>query len=127
MIWDSLPDCLLETIYKKIVISPPKNLLDDIKSYKNTIDYINDNLEKNQFVGRYNEWLILLYILKIYFEKESLEYRTIKFIEFEQYIENNNNLQIKYQGGFYWINRYVAKMSISERNSLVSCLNGDNL
>ena len=42
MIWDSLPDCLLETIYKKIVISQPNNLLKDIKSYKNTIDYIND-------------------------------------------------------------------------------------
>lgn len=123
MIWDSLPDCLLETIYKKIVISQPKNLLEDIKSYKNTINYINDNLEENQFIGRYNEWLILLYILEIYFEKESLEYRTNKFIEFEQYIENNNNLQIKYQGGFYWINRFVAKMSISERNSLVSSLN----
>ena len=127
MIWDSLPDCLLETIYKKIVISPPNNLLEDIKSYKNTIDYINDNLEQNEFVGRYNEWLILIYILKIYFEKETLEYRTNKFIKLEKFIQNTNNLQIKYQGGFYWINRYVAKMSISERNSLVSCLNRDNL
>jgi|UniRef100_A0A6C0JRL2 hypothetical protein len=127
MIWDSLPDCLLETIYKKIVISQPNNLLKDIKSYKNTIDYINDNLEQNQFVGRYNEWLILIYILNIYFKKETLEYRTNKFIKLEMFIQNTNNLQIKYQGGFYWINRYVAKMSISERNSLVSCLNGDNL
>tara|TARA_B100001540_G_scaffold300135_1_gene305299 strand:+ start:3655 stop:4038 length:384 start_codon:yes stop_codon:yes gene_type:complete len=127
MIWDLLPDCLLETIYKKIVISQPNNLLEDIKSYKNTIDYINDNLEQNQFVGRYNEWLILIYILKIFFEKETLEYRTNKFIELEKFIQNTNNLQIKYQGGFYWINRYVAKMSISERNSLVSCLNRDNL
>lgn len=127
MIWDSLPDCLLETIYKKIVISQPNNLLEDIKSYKNTIDYINDNLEQNEFVGRYNEWLILIYILKIYFEKETLEYRTNKFIKLEKFIQNTNNLQIKYQGGFYWINRYVAKMSISERNSLVSCLNRDNL
>ena len=127
MIWDSLPDCLLETIYKKIVISRPNNLLKDIKSYKNTIDYINDNLEQNQFVGRYNEWLILIYILNIYFKKETLEYRTNIFIKLEMFIQNTNNLQIKYQGVFYWINRYVAKMSISERNSLVSCLNVDNL
>ena len=54
MIWDSLPDCLLEKVYEKIVISQPKNLLDDIKSYNYTIDCINDNLELNQFVGRYN-------------------------------------------------------------------------
>jgi hypothetical protein len=69
----------------------------------------------------------LIYILKIYFEKETLEYRTNKFIELEKFIQNTNNLQIKYQGGFYWINRYVAKMSISERNSLVSSLNRDSL
>ena len=115
MIWDSLPDCLLEKIYKKIVIPQPINLLNDIESYNNTINYINSNLELNQFVWRHNEWLILIYILNIYYKKESQEYRTNKFIELEEFIEDNNNLQIKYQGGFYWINRYVSKMSIIER------------
>lgn len=122
MIWDSLPDCLLEKVYEKIVISQPKNLLDDIKCYNYTIDCINDNLELNQFVGRYNEWLILIYILGIYYKKESLEYRTNKFIELESFVENTNNLSIRYQGGFYWINRFIAKMSIVERNILVNML-----
>ena len=122
MIWDSLPDCLLEKIYKKIVISQPKNILDDIKSYNYTINCINNDLELNQFAWRHNEWLILIYILDIYLKKESQEYRTNKFIELETFIEDNNNLQIKYQGGFYWINRLVGKMSIDERNSLVSYL-----
>jgi hypothetical protein len=127
MIWDSLPECLLDKVYEKIVISQPKNLLDDINSYNSTIDFINHNLELNQFVGRYNEWLILIYILDIYFKKKSVEYRTNKFIELESFIENTNNLSIRYQGGFYWINRFVAKMSISERNILVRHLKGEDI
>ena len=127
MIWEELPDCLLETIYKKIVISQPKNLLDDIKSYNYTINCINNDLELKQFVWRHNEWLILIYILNIYFKKESQEYRTNKFIEMEKFIKNNNNLQIKYQGGFYWINRFVGKMSISERNTFIWYLNGADI
>tara|TARA_Y100000389_G_scaffold21312_1_gene18275 strand:- start:110 stop:481 length:372 start_codon:yes stop_codon:yes gene_type:complete len=119
MIWEQLPDCLLEKIYKKIVIPQPTNLLNDIKSYNNTINYINSNLELNHFVWRHNEWLILIYILNIYYKKESKEYRTNKFIELEEFIEGNNNLQIKYQGGFYWINRYVSKMTIIEREKLI--------
>ena len=127
IIWEQLPDCLLETIYKKIVISQPKNLLDDIKSYNYTINAINYNLELNQFVGRHNEWLILIYILDIYYKTKTQEYKTEKFIEFEKFVEKNNNLSIRYQGGNYWINRFVGKMSISERNSLINCLNYLNL
>ena len=127
MIWDSLPDCLLEKVYEKIVISQPKNLLDDIKSYNYTINCINDNLELNQFVGRYNEWLILIHILGIYFKKESMEYRTNKFIKLQTFVKNTNNLSIRYQVGFYWINRFVAKMSISERNILVRHLKGEDI
>ena len=123
MIWDYLPDCLLEKVYEKIVISQPKNLLNDIKSYNYTIDCINDN----QLVGRYNEWLILIYILGIYFKKESLEYRTNKFIKLQTFVKNTNNISIRYQGGFYWINRFVAKMSISERNILVRHLKGEDI
>lgn len=126
MIWEQLPDCLLETIYKKIVISQPKNLLEDIKSYNYTINAINDNLELNQFAERYNEWLILIYIIDIYYKTKTQEYKTEKFIEFEEFVETNNNLLIRYQGGNYWINRFVGKMSISERDTLICHLNGDN-
>jgi len=127
MIWEELPDCLLETIYKKIVISQPENLLEDIKSYNYTINAINDNLELNQFVERHTEWLILIYILDIYYKTKTQEYKTEKFIEFENFVETNNNLSIRYQGGNYWINRFVGKMSISERNTFICYLNGDNI
>tara|TARA_B110000444_G_C18801110_1_gene577506 strand:- start:263 stop:655 length:393 start_codon:yes stop_codon:yes gene_type:complete len=127
MIWEELPDCLLETIYKKIVISQPKNLLEDIKSYNYTINAINDNLELNQFLGRHNEWLILIYILDIYYKTKTQDYKTEKFIEFEKFVSTNNNLLIRYQGGTYWINRFVGKMSISERNTFIVYLNGDNI
>tara|TARA_B110000003_G_scaffold143534_1_gene144740 strand:+ start:5489 stop:5881 length:393 start_codon:yes stop_codon:yes gene_type:complete len=127
MIWEELPDCLLETIYKKIVISQPENLLEDIKSYNYTINAINDNLELNQFGERHNEWLILIYILDIYYKTKTQEYKTEKFIEFENFVETNNNLSIRYQGGNYWINRFVGKMSISERTTFICYLNGDNI
>ena len=127
MIWEQLPDCLLETIYKKIVISQPKKLLEDIKSYNDTIYSINDNLELNQFVGRHNEWLILIYIIDIYYKTKTQEYKTEKFIEFEEFVETNNNLSIRYQGGNYWINRFLGKMSINERDTLICHLNGDDI
>lgn len=127
MIWEELPDCLLETIYKKIVISQPENLLEDIKSYNYTINAINDNLELNQFGERHNEWLILIYILDIYYKTKTQDYKTEKFIEFEKFVSTNNNLLIRYQGGTYWINRFVGKMSISERNTFIVYLNGDNI
>tara|TARA_B110001450_G_scaffold79843_1_gene75705 strand:- start:4873 stop:5244 length:372 start_codon:yes stop_codon:yes gene_type:complete len=120
MIWEQLPDCILEKIYKKIVISQPKNLLDDIKSYNYTINYINDNLELNQFVWRHDEWLILIYILNIYFKKESQEYITDKFIKLNQFVQENSNLSIRYQEGFYWINRFISKMSIIEREEFMN-------
>ena len=120
MIWEQLPDCILEKIYKKIVISQPKNLLDDIKSYNYTINYINDNLELNQFVWRHDEWLILIYILNIYFKKESQEYITDKFIKLNQFVQENSNLSIRYQEGFYWINRFISKMSIIEREGFMN-------
>ena len=118
MIWDKLPDCLLERIYTMVVISQPLNLLNDIKSYNYTIDHIKHDLELNQFVWRHNEWLILTYILNIYYKTKSEEYKTKKFIEFQKFLKNNNNLSIRYQGGFYWINRFVSKMTIIERKEL---------
>lgn len=120
MIWDKLPDCILEKIYKKIVISQPANLLNDIKSYNYTIKYINDNLELNEFVGRPYDWLILIYILDIYYKTQSQEYKTDKFIELKKFVQKNSNLSIKYQGGFYWINRFISKMSIIERKELTN-------
>ncbi len=120
MIWDKLPDCILEKIYKKIVISQPTNLLNDIKSYNYTINYINDNLELNQFVWRHDEWLILIYILDIYYKTQSQEYKTDKFIKLQKFVQDNNNLSIRYQDGFYWINRFISKMTIIERKELTN-------
>lgn len=119
MIWDKLPDCLLERIYKMIVISQPVNLLNDIKSYNYTINYINDNLELNQFVWRHNDWLILVYILDTRYKTQSQEYKTNKFIELQNFVEENSNLSIRFQGGFYWINKFISKMSIIEREEFM--------
>ena len=119
MIWDKLPDCLLERIYKMIVISQPVNLLNDIKSYNYTINYINDNLELNQFVWRHNDWLIQVYILDTRYKTQSQEYKTNKFIELQNFVEENSNLSIRFQGGFYWINKFISKMSIIEREEFM--------
>ena len=58
-IWDNLPDCLLDNIYKKIVYTQPKNLLDDTVSYTNTIKYINQKVKiffKNISINNIKEY-----------------------------------------------------------------------
>ena len=126
MIWDSLPDCLIETIYKKILIPQPKKLLDDIKSYNYTIYYINYYLELNKFITSNDEWFIVLLCINILYNEEEESERN-KFIELQKFIEYNNNLSIIFHGGVYWINKLVAKMSISNRNSLINYLNIDDI
>lgn len=126
MIWDSLPDCLIETIYKKILIPQPKKLLDDIKSYNYTIYYINYYLELNKFITSNDEWFIVLLCINILYNEEEESERN-KFIELQKFIEYNNNLSIIFHGRVYWINKLVAKMSISNRNSLINYLNIDDI
>jgi len=119
MLWDNLPDCLLDKIYKYIYLTQPKDLLNDIKSYKYTVDYI-DNI--NNYYGEWNTlWYIMLFIEKN--ENFNLNNLNIKYFELKKYIINNNNLIIRYQGGLYWIKKYIIKMSICERMQLIKCLN----
>jgi len=40
VIWDSLPDCLLENIYSKIYYPKPSDLLNEIKKYGEIREYI---------------------------------------------------------------------------------------
>tara|TARA_B110000858_G_C17802503_1_gene476057 strand:+ start:409 stop:744 length:336 start_codon:yes stop_codon:yes gene_type:complete len=58
IIWDALPECLLNKIYSKIIYNQPKNLLEDIKSYIFIIDFI-----KSKYVHIDK---ILLYIIMNY-------------------------------------------------------------
>ena len=122
MIWDNLPNCLLEKVYKNILLTQPNKLLDDINNYKYTINYIHNNLEEHKFDDGVDEWYILLLIIDIYLHEDDIVKYEL-FLKLEKYVKENNNLLIRYQGGFYWINRYIAKMSIIDRKHLIDYLN----
>ena len=55
MIWDKLPECILDKIYSKIIYKQCNELLDDIRSYVFIIDFI-----KSKYVDIDK---ILLYII----------------------------------------------------------------
>lgn len=118
MIWDNLPNCLLEKVYTNILLTQPNKLLDDINNYKYTINYIHDNVEEHKFDDGADEWYILLLIIDIYLHEDDIVKYEL-FLKLEKYVKENKNLLIRYQGGFYWINRYIAKMSIIDRKQLI--------
>lgn len=122
MIWDNLPDCLLEKAYKKILLTQSDKLLNDISNYKYTINYIRNNLEEHKFDDGADEWYVLLLIIDIYNSNEDELKKTMLFLSLKKYVKENKNLLIRYQGGFYWINRYIAKMSIIDRKQLIDYL-----
>jgi hypothetical protein len=122
MIWDNLPDCLLEKAYKKILLTQSDKLLNDISNYKYTINYIRNNLEEHKFDDGADEWYVLLLIIDIYNSNEDELKKTMLFLSLKKYVKENKNLLIRYQGGFYWINRYIAKMSIIDRKKLIDYL-----
>ena len=122
MIWDNPPDCLLEKAYKKILLTQSDKLLNDISNYKYTINYIRNNLEEHKFDDGADEWYVLLLIIDIYNSNEDELKKTMLFLSLKKYVKENKNLLIRYQGGFYWINRYIAKMSIIDRKQLIDYL-----
>ena len=115
IIWDNLPDCLLDNIYKKIVYTQPKNLLDDIVSYTNTIKYIKNNLDL------YSDWFILWCILLMCINDNKEIEKKFKILK--NYVNKNNNLMIRYEGGMYWIKRYMAKFSVKQRDDFIKYMN----
>jgi len=121
IIWDKLPECLLDNIYEKIYLSQPKNLLDDIVSYKYTINYIKTLLYDNNVYNNI-DWDILWYIILL-FESEDNKYKNLKMTNMKDFIINNNNIMIRYEGGLYWIKKYIIKMAKNDRYNLIKKLN----
>tara|TARA_B000000475_G_C15936907_1_gene423069 strand:- start:374 stop:760 length:387 start_codon:yes stop_codon:yes gene_type:complete len=121
IIWDKLPECLLDNIYEKIYLSQPKNLLDDIVSYKYTINYIKTLLYDNNVYNNI-DWDILWYIILL-FESEDNEYKNLKMTNMKDFVINNNNIMIRYEGGLYWIKKYIIKMAKNDRYNLIKKLN----
>lgn len=95
VIWDDLPECLLTNIYSKILFNQPINLLNDIISYKQTINYIINLFDY------LSEWYILWFIILIY--------KKIKKNDIQISI---NNLNVTYRNALYWIKKYVINMTI---------------
>ena len=123
IIWDKLPDCLLDKIYGYIYFSQPKNLLDDIISYKYTIDHIKHLLYDD--VADDCDWYIIWRVM-LYYERNSrlhIMHVNIKFKKLKKFIINNSNIMIKYEGGLYWIKKYISKMSKKKRDNFIKELN----
>lgn len=117
LIWDKLPDCIIDKIYRYIYYKQPTILLDDIKNYNFTINYI-----ENYIYNNYNEELNILWIIIINFEKGNNKILNDKYNYILNYINNTNNLMIRYQGLFYYIKKYISKMSINDRNYLYNIM-----
>ena len=92
IIWDKLPDCILDKIYEKIYLSQPKNLLDDIVSYKFTINYIKELY--SLLKGDDNTYWKILWQIVLYFEVGDNKHKNLKMINMKDFVMNNNNIMI---------------------------------
>ena len=96
-IWDNLPDCLLkEKILSQIYYKIDNNLLNDIKSYYYTMDYIKKNNNND-----------ILWNLILVFETKKNNQEKDEL--FKNLLNKNSNHE-------YWIRKYISKISIYTRN-----------
>ena len=102
-IWDNLPDCLLkEKILSQIYYKIDEKLLNDIKSYHYTMEYIKKIYNNNIL------WdLILVFETK----KDNKEKDEL----FKNLINKNSNHE-------YWIRKYISKIGIYNRNYFLFCI-----
>lgn len=126
LIWDKLPNCLLNKIYNYIYFPQSKSLLDDIVSYKYTIDYILNIINDNEYYPYVFTWYILLRII-ILSEKGLNSTKVEKLKMLQDFVMNNNNKMIQKEGGLYWIKRYIKKISKNDRENLIKILNLNNI
>tara|TARA_Y100000389_G_scaffold92389_1_gene89097 strand:- start:1432 stop:1821 length:390 start_codon:yes stop_codon:yes gene_type:complete len=126
LIWDKLPDCLLDKIYNYIYFPQSKSLLDDIVSYKYTIDYILNIINDNEYYPHVYTWYILWSII-ILIEKGLNSTKAEKMEKLQYFVMNNNNKMIQKEGGLYWIKRYIKKISKNDRENLIKILNLNNI
>tara|TARA_B110001450_G_C17550607_1_gene452504 strand:- start:341 stop:745 length:405 start_codon:yes stop_codon:yes gene_type:complete len=121
IIWDKLPDCILDKIYEKIYLSQPKNLLDDIVSYKFTINYIKELY--SLLKGDDNTYWKILWQIVLYFEVGDNKHKNLKMINMKDFVMNNNNIMIRYEGGLYWVKKYIIKMTKNDRYNFIDKFN----
>ena len=50
-----------------------------------------------------------------------------KFKILKNKVNKNNNLMIRYEGGMYWIKRYIAKLSIKQRNDFINYMSNKDI
>lgn len=101
VIWDNLPECILDNVYEKVIYNYPENLLEDIRSYVLTIKYI----ERTYLLIDD----ILWYILLTY--NEDLKYID-KYCKFA-------NIRIK-KKELKYIKKYIKMMTPFERYKLLN-------
>ena len=123
MLWDNLPDDIQEIVYKKIVYKQPKILQNDIISYINTMNEIEYCIYNQEHDSNWDiDWNILWLLVLLYYNKDNYE-REKYYNDMKDYILNNNNLIIRYEGAMYWIKRFVKKISIDERKHFINFIN----
>jgi len=105
LIWDCLPDCLLNKIYSMIIYKQPCNLLIDIKSYVKFCEFINSqkNIENKINIIL---WNVLLYDISLN-NKEKEEKFNILSITTE-------NCKISY------MKKAIRKMNINSRYNILN-------
>ena len=120
MIWDNLPDDLLDIIYKKIVYTQPKKLQNDLISYVNTIEKIE---YRNRITIDYTDWDILWFLVLLYYKNNNNKEKEKHFNYMKDFVLNNNNIMIRYDGAMYWIKKYVKQLSIEDRKYVIYSMN----
>tara|TARA_B110001450_G_scaffold204816_1_gene194550 strand:+ start:400 stop:765 length:366 start_codon:yes stop_codon:yes gene_type:complete len=119
MLWDNLPDDIQDIIYKKIMYTQPKNLQNDLITYINTIEQIE---YRNSITMDYTDWDILWCLVLLYYKKDNKE-KENHFNYMKDFVLNNNNIMIRYDGAMYWIKKYVKKISMKDRKYFIYTMN----
>lgn len=109
LIWDKLPDCILDKIYSKIIYKQNKDLLEDIRSYTLTINFIKGNI----IVNNDNTYKELLWYLILYYDKDKDDNKKIH----DKYINIINSKLV-----LYYIKRYIMKLNTNDRYRLIRLL-----
>jgi len=102
LIWDNLPDCILDKIYSYIIYNQPANLLDDIKSYVLIINFINISYLNTDDI---------LWNLMLNYEK-NLDNKQLHDI-FTKRITHHTDKK-------YYIKKYISKMKTDDRYSFIN-------
>jgi len=100
MIWDKLPDCILDKIYSKIIYKQSYELLDDVRSYVFIMNFIKSNYTS---VDNILSYIIFNYESNLNYGKKLNKYHVLKC--------NNNELS--------YIKSKMLKLTASERYSFL--------